>query len=328
MPSSPRRTELLTQAKRLINYTYRFKQMASLASTGCHKCMPVEENEKLVRAVSEHERLLNQAGIPFQFVLLRGSSLHLPFLRRWTFHFNLPSDGCPTCQKYRADFKTALTELKKRPADADLVTVGIPQEKTRDFVQLSKTVRAEGVLDLTAHITREQIKNPWFTYSSFFNLDRLRIPARPDTVGPIKYARHLAAMMYFLHAYPVIGNLRPETPAVPSRKPTNRRDSKDAARLFGQVGQLSAVQSRFRRHLNNLTDEQLEEFNRVMAWFLRKEAYTILNPGGSKQDREKAIGSFSPVRSENLQPLQNDLLVHVDTLHRYRKDHATATKKK
>ncbi len=311
MPAmSEERAMLLKTARSLVRQVSRFGGLASGAEQ-CPKCLPASEVQRRLEAIRIHAQAMEEAGITHQYVMLRGSALHLPYLRRLAFHYQFPNEKCDVCQKQKAKLSHALNELKKEPGDIDLVTVGIPDAKTFDYVQLATRLRREGNVDMTAHLTARQLQDPWHTYSSFFNMDRMKIPSRPQEVIDRKYGRHLGAMLYFLHAYPIL------TEDLPHDSPETRK----------RLEHMQSHSSRFVRHLKNLNVEQLREVVNVLEWFMRKESYVLMNPGGAKKDREVAIGGYQEARRLALKGYQNDFFIHTNELHTYNRRHRQPRKK-
>ena len=271
------------------------------ASSACIKCRPTEERGRIRDALLRHRRAMDAAGIPFNFVLLRGSAFHLPFARRLAFHYRFPYDSCGICLSHREKFDHVLKKVKTAPEDIDFVTIGIPQNRARDFLSIASEHEKQG-LGLHAHITDHQIAHPSHTYSSFFNWSmKLRIPHMQEEVNPIKFARHLAAMTYFLFAYPVVA-------AHPSTRKRHERE-------------LRVIRRRSQRHLRTLTVPQLREFNRVMKWCLSREGYSLYNLGGSKAERHAAISRPSAQSSRDIEGFGKELIFHLSEMHSYDRRH-------
>lgn len=81
-------------------------------------------------------------------------------------------------------------------------------------------------------------------------------------------------MIFFLHAYPVVAK----------DKPTALRHARE----------LEKIRKKFRAHLKQLQAPQLEELNRVLRWYIRREAYAIEHNGGPKPDKRASDSPLQP----------------------------------
>jgi hypothetical protein len=296
------RKELLAETHRLLGQLDKYRKLTANAHSACSTCLPAAESKLIEKAQEQHEEALRRAGITWKVVLLRGSALHLPFLRRLVHHYGFPYKECEVCQQQKQIFENAL-EAKKFPNDVDLITVGIPQDRASDFIALTKELKhdPESVVDLTAHLTSLQVHDPRHTYSSFFNMERLKLPAHNEDVNPIKRARHFASMLFFLHAYPALVSKQKEG------KPVSYMDE---------------ARGKFVRHLKNLSADELEEVNKVLAWHWQKESHILFHLGEPKENRRFTISSFNLAVRQNMKDLTNELFFHLQGLHTYNKEHA------